>query len=73
MARLLPFPATPMAASLTLMTTLRGTGLSSGQDQDVVGGGFAANESWAGAMDNLRIYNRALSASEAGRVANEAR
>lgn len=38
-------------------------GLIFGQDQDVVGGGFAANESWAGAMDDLRIYDRALDAT----------
>lgn len=48
-------------------------GLVFGQDQDVVGGAFAANESWAGAMDNLRIYGRALSASEAALVAAETR
>lgn len=48
-------------------------GLIFGQDQDVVGGGFEADEAWAGAMDNLRIYDRALSASEVGLVAAEAR
>ena len=47
-------------------------GLIFGQDQDVLGGDFAADESWAGAMDNLRIYNRALSADEIKRVAEEA-
>ena len=47
-------------------------GLIFGQDQDVVGGGFEADEAWAGAMDNLRIYDRALSASEVGLVAAEA-
>jgi sialidase-1 len=47
-------------------------GLIFGQDQDVLGGDFDAGESWAGAMDNLRIYNRALSADEIKRVAEEA-
>jgi MSHA biogenesis protein MshQ len=46
-------------------------GLIFGQDQDVLGGGFAQDQSWAGAMDNLRIYNRALSAAEVQTVANE--
>jgi hypothetical protein len=35
-----------------------------GQDQDFVGGGFDGNQSLAGAVDNLRIYSRALTASE---------
>jgi len=48
-------------------------GLIFGQDQDEVGGRFEADEAWAGAMDNLRIYNRALSASEVELVAAEPR
>jgi len=48
-------------------------GLVFGQDQDVVGGAYEPGESWAGAMDNLRIYNRALSASEVEWVAGESR
>ncbi len=47
-------------------------GLVFGQDQDAVGGGFAADESWAGAMDNLRIYSRALTAAEIQAVFQEA-
>lgn len=47
-------------------------GLVFGQDQDAVAGGFDANESWAGSMDNLRIYDRALNASEILAVAGEA-
>ena len=35
-----------------------------GQDQDFVGGGFQAIQSWAGEIDNLRIYNRALTEQE---------
>jgi MSHA biogenesis protein MshQ len=46
-------------------------GLIFGQDQDVLGGGFAQDQSWAGAMDNLCIYNRALSAAEVQTVAND--
>jgi len=48
-------------------------GLVFGQDQDEVGGSFDAGESWAGAMDNLRIYDRALSAAEVDLLAKEAR
>lgn len=48
------------------------TGLIFGQDQDVVNGDFAANESWAGAMDNLRIYDRVVSAAEIQTLAAEA-
>jgi MSHA biogenesis protein MshQ len=43
-------------------------GLIIGQDQDTVGGSFAADQSWAGQVDNLRFYNRALTASEVGRL-----
>jgi hypothetical protein len=39
-------------------------GLLLGQDQDSVGGGFEGHQSWAGDLDNLRIYNRALNNSE---------
>jgi hypothetical protein len=48
-------------------------GLVFGQDQDTVGGGFEADESWAGAMDNLRIYNRALTATDVAALAQESR
>lgn len=48
-------------------------GLVFGQDQDSVGGDFAADESWAGAMDNLRIYDRALSGIEIEALAGEER
>ena len=34
------------------------------RDQDTRGGGFEADEAWAGAMDNLRIYDRPRSAAE---------
>jgi hypothetical protein len=39
-------------------------GLVLGQDQDSVGKDFDAGQSWAGDLDNLRIYNRALSRAE---------
>jgi hypothetical protein len=39
-------------------------GLVLGQDQDRVNGDFQAAQAWAGDLDNLRIYNRALNSSE---------
>lgn len=39
-------------------------GLIVGQDQDAVGVDFDARQSWAGDIDNLRIYNRALNTTE---------
>lgn len=39
-------------------------GVLLGQDQDSVGGSFDAGQCWSGDVDNLRIYNRALSESE---------
>lgn len=39
-------------------------GLVLGQDQDTVGNLFDAAQAWAGDLDNLRIYNRALNDSE---------
>ena len=44
--------------------TLASGGLLLGQDQDAVGSGFQAGQSWAGDLDNLRIYNRALNRTE---------
>jgi hypothetical protein len=35
-----------------------------GQEQDIVGGNFAQHQSWAGEIDGIRIYNRALTATE---------
>ncbi|MGD8413421.1 MAG: LamG domain-containing protein [Candidatus Latescibacterota bacterium] len=35
-----------------------------GQEQDSRAGGFDRGQSWAGDLDNLRIYDRALSSSE---------
>jgi len=48
-------------------------GLIFGQDQDSVGGDFEADEVWAGAVDNLRIYDRALSAGEIRLLSQESR
>jgi hypothetical protein len=48
-------------------------GLIFGQDQDEVGGGFDEGESWGGSVDNLRIYDRALSADEVALVFAEPR
>lgn len=39
-------------------------GLIVGQEQDIVGGGFEKDQSWAGEIDNLAFYNRALSDAE---------
>lgn len=39
-------------------------GLVLGQHQDSVGGGFDWRRSWAGDLDNLRIYDRALTSSD---------
>ena len=43
-----------------------------GQDQDTVGGNFDPQQSLAGQIDNLRIYNRALTAGEVLLLAAEA-
>lgn len=42
-----------------------------GQDQDSVDGDYETRQSWAGEIDNLRIYNRALSKGEIGALFNE--
>ena len=39
-------------------------GLVIGQEQDAVGGGFDPVQAFAGDLDDVRIYNRALSAAE---------
>ena len=39
-----------------------------GQDQDSVGGGFSTNNSLAGEVDELRVYHRALTASEVASI-----
>ncbi|HEX6961909.1 MAG TPA: LamG-like jellyroll fold domain-containing protein, partial [Lacipirellula sp.] len=39
-------------------------GLLIGQEQDSVGGGFAANQRLVGDLDELRVYNRALQPEE---------
>jgi RHS repeat-associated protein len=40
-------------------------GVLLGQDQDSVGGDFETDEAYAGLLDDLRIYDRALNATEA--------
>jgi hypothetical protein len=47
-------------------------GLFLGQEQDAIGGSFDQRQSWAGEMDNVRFYNRPLSADEIQRLYNEA-
>jgi fibronectin type 3 domain-containing protein/subtilisin family serine protease len=39
-------------------------GLVLGQEQDTVGGGFDTTQSFVGAMDEVRLYHRVLTASE---------
>jgi Concanavalin A-like lectin/glucanases superfamily len=58
-------PDTPLAVDTN--------GLILGQDQDMPGGGFASDESWAGGIDNLRIYSRALSVDEIALLFGESR
>jgi hypothetical protein len=35
-----------------------------GQDQDVIGGGFQSSEAYAGTLDEVKVFNRALTAAE---------
>ncbi len=46
-------------------------GVFLGQDQDVIGGGFDADQSWHGGLDNVCIYQRALSSAEVAELAEE--
>jgi hypothetical protein len=46
-------------------------GLIIGQDQDGVGGSFDATQAWAGQVDNLRFYDRALTPDEIDLLVNE--
>jgi len=55
----------------TTAISLGSGGFILGQDQDSVGGGFEASQSWAGDIDNLRIYNRALNQTEITALASE--
>jgi hypothetical protein len=41
-----------------------------GQEQDVVGGDFAQNQSLAGYFDEFRVYNRAINAQEVAAIFN---
>lgn len=56
-----------------LPLVIESLGLIFGQDQDSVASGFEASDSWAGAIDNLRIYDRALDALEIAELAAEVR
>ncbi len=55
----------------TTAITLGSGGFILGQEQDSVGGGFEAAQSWAGDIDNVRIYNRALNQTEITALASE--
>ena len=39
-----------------------------GQEQDSYGGGFSSSQSFEGLMDELKVYNRALSIGDANRI-----
>lgn len=52
------------AAALSLATN----GLVVGQEQDALGGGFAANQAWNGPVDQVRISSIARSAQDIQRV-----
>ena len=60
-------------AVTTGLTAVDPGGLFIGQDQDVLGGGFQTRKSWAGRVDNFRIYSRALSSSEVQLLSVDAR
>ncbi|MBZ0167051.1 MAG: hypothetical protein K8I00_09615, partial [Candidatus Omnitrophica bacterium] len=56
---------------ITLSTvTIDPGGLLIGQEQDSVGGGFDSGQIFAGTIDEVRFYNRALTAAEITRLAN---
>ena len=42
-----------------------------GQEQDAVGGGFDPSQSFAGALDEVRIYARALTGAEIAAIAQD--
>jgi len=42
-----------------------------GQEQDIVGGGFQSFQAFIGVLDDIRIYNRALSEAEIGSLYHE--
>ncbi len=46
-------------------------GLIVGQEQDALGGAFSTTQAWAGDVDNLRIYNRGLNATEVAELFQE--
>lgn len=48
----------------TAPITVAPMGFIVGQEQDYVGGGFETNQSWAGNIDNLRVFDRALTEQE---------
>ncbi|MFZ0391253.1 MAG: LamG-like jellyroll fold domain-containing protein [Calditrichia bacterium] len=46
-------------------------GFCLGQEQDEIGGAFSSVQNWAGNMDNVRFYNRPLTADEIRALADE--
>lgn len=41
-----------------------GGGLVLGQEQDSAGGGYTASQAFVGTLDEVRLYNQALTATE---------
>ena len=58
-------------ATTTTALSIDSGGLLFGQEQDTVGGGFGATQSLDGTLDDVRIYNRALSATEIRQLYNQ--
>lgn len=50
--------------------TIASGGLIVGQEQDSLGGGFSSGQDWEGEIDELLIFDKALSASEASDIYN---
>ena len=54
----------PVISVSNTSLTVDTNGFIVGQDQDYVGGGFDVSDSWAGKIDELRIYDYALTEQE---------
>ena len=66
-----PFETLRQLPDLTLKpVTIAEGGLILGQDQDRVNGGFKANQSFIGTMDNVRVWDHALTTQNAASLAN---
>ena len=61
-----------LANSATVLSPIEvdSAGFVLGQEQDAVGGGFDPNQAFEGSLDDVRLYERLLSASEVQALAN---